>query len=80
MQNYPYNPALLHTLNALRDEFIANAKLAIQRHLNLGKIDIYDSEIFVSEYDVKPETLCVSTSVEHDNFLLARVLVGNSLI
>ena len=80
MKNYPYNPALLHALNALRDDFIANAELAVKNHsdINMNTVDIFSTRDIICESRLATE--CISASIEHNDFLLARILIGNHLL
>ena len=80
MQNYPYNPELLHALNALRDDFVIKTKLAIQNHtsVNINEVGVCDVQIFAFESESKTIGSCIS--IMHNNFLIARVLIGNHLI
>ena len=78
MTKYPYNPELLLQLNALRDEFISDAKFVIKKHIGINEIKLYTGSILVSEDDIVGGTECNFISFEHNNFLLARVIIGNS--
>jgi len=80
MNNYPYNPELLHALNALRNDFIAGAELAIRHHsdINMNMVDTFATRDIICESRLATD--CTSASIEHNEFVLVRILVGNSLI
>ena len=77
MKNYPYNIELLRHLNELRDDFIAGARLYIKKHseIDINEVKLYIGNAFIAEDDIEIKGDVID--IEHNKFLLARVLIGN---